>query len=286
MEEQVQAPAHEGLQEELTPDDLQGTVEVELPTEAAQASDEVTPEQLLEMSKEQQDSYQQKKRDAQSRINDLTKKYREEERKRIALEERLRLLETQQQQPPQSQQPTTNPAEQLKFLKQQKRQALADMDFVKADEVQDLIDNVVNTQRYQQQQQMERQRSIQSEIKSTLDKFVAETEWFNPTSPTHNKPMAAYAVYLEHDLAQKWKGDYASLLHHVRETVEREMNYTKPTGKQPVSFVGGVGNTSSPANRTVRLTEAQRLVAQKMFGDDPDALKKYAQGLVTAERGR
>lgn len=282
---QGQAPAQEqSLQEELTPETLAPeSIEVDI---ASKDDDEVlTAEQLKFMPKEHQDAYNEKRSKYQVRINELTKKYREEERKRIELETRLKMVdERPQAQPVQQQiQPQMNPEQILFQWKQEKRAALANMDFVKADEIQDAISNYQEQLKEHKQRMNMTQTQIQTEVKNTLNKFQTETEWFNKSNSNFSEPMAGYAAYLEYQLAPTWHGSYADLLSQIKTRVEQEFAYTKDREKKPISFIGGANTQQSSTPKTIRLSQDQRAVAMKMFDGDPNALKKYAQELYKIE---
>ncbi len=288
---QVQAPAQEqSLQEELTPESLTpetvGAVEVDI----APKSDEdepLTAEQLKFMPKEHQDAYNEKKTKYQTRIDELTKKFRDSERKTIELETKLRMAEErpsqQIQQIQQQPQQQLNPEQIIFQMKQQKREALANMNFVVADEIQDQISTYQEQLKEHKQRISTTQAQIQGEIKNTLNKFQTETEWFNKASTSFSEPMAGYAAYLEYQLASTWRGSYSELLSNIKEKVEQEFSYQKGKEKKPISFIGGANTQQTSAPKTIRLSQEQRDVAMKMFGDSPDALKKYAQELYKIE---
>lgn len=273
MPEEVRDQAAQDLSPEPSPDELGAEVVIEEPEVGG--GDE--PQQREEPG--------QKQTRYQTRIDELTKKFREEERRRVALEDEVRTIRQQQMQQPQYQQP--NPQQAIAQLKAQKRAHLAALEFDKADDVDERIRSVekaIDEQRLLYQiSTINQQRDIQA----TTTRFVKETPWYDQGSGEFNEPMAVYANYLAQQKAsQLGRRTADDLMTEIRRETEEKFNYKRATTKQPVSFVGGVKGEGMPSQKVVTLSADQRKVARMMFPDDPDAEKKYARGLAGIEGGQ
>lgn len=125
----------------------------------------------------------------------------------------------------------------------------------------------------------------------TVDDFINSIEWLSPNSPKYDPVMAGAAKYLDDEMIKTFNGNLQDRLNKVKDTIEKRFGYGVKTiepktpqnqGKAGLGFIpptveGVMSNLSSSKN--VVLTDTQKIIAKKMFPNNPNAEMLYAKNL-------
>lgn len=300
-------------------------LETEVPPETATKDNpEKTPEEVEKENARQAeiDEHNKKlgvkpqekkpKQGFQERIDELTKSFRSQERKAQELEKKLTELDAdidllkkhndeiisalKEAATEDNTKKTRKPAEEtLANLRTQKKQALADVDYERAHEIQDQIDDLIlamsRPPAEEDIKKVAKKAGNEDRLEADVDAFCARNEWFleilpdGKKNPKYDSIRAATAEGLEAKLLRTWKGSYGDLLKKVEEELKSRFDVVAtPTPKPKVPAVQNAGGIQPGETPKIILSADQKRVISQLFPDDPDGEKKYMEQLALTQR--
>ena len=175
----------------------------------------------------------------------------------------------------------------IQQLRELKARAYGETDMASVSQYEDRIFDLKETKRL-----------IVSEVTNAqkeVNGFIGEVNWLSPENPKYDPIMQGAAIYLDNELIKTWQGSVRSRLEEVKKRIEARFNYNAVVSTSPEiskeSNVGldaryipptvqGVITSLSHGTPKITLTEEQRAVAKKMFGNRADAEQIYYQNLT------
>jgi myosin heavy subunit len=300
------------MSEETTVTDA--AIEEEIPQEVAE--EVIDPGHLEGMSQEQKEQKHEPK-EGSKRWNQVYREAKEEGRRadeaeskataaasRIAeLEAKIQAMSTQPVQPeaPQSppveeRPPDTKLAElrgEVTALRAERRKSLEEEDGAKVAEIQDKIDDLkdeitaisISTKASVDQKAIT-SAMRQAETDNAINGFISENSWFAERNadgtPNQNYDMmkSGAAIALETSMSNTWTGSYSALLTEVARQVNERFDTPEAKPKPKLSAVAGVGGIKPPPQqKSEELSPELKVLAHKMFPDEADPEKVYADEL-------
>jgi hypothetical protein len=190
------------------------------------------------------------------------------------------------------------PQQFLTELRSAKKEALKNIDYEKAFQIQDQIDDLLIAvksapEKKEDTRTVVKQTVAEEEAVRAVHNFWKKNEWAarvlpdGTKNPKYDFVKAGAASELERSLLTDpaWqKRTYPELLEEVDKRITEHFAPKEPPPTTKLPAVGGIGGAGSQQAAKASLTSEQRRVIANMFPDDPDGEKKYVEQLTIIQK--